>query len=307
MNDAVVPSGEAAALTERVASLERRVAREHNARIEAERIAEDGLRALYLSNRDLDQRILERTAQLNEALDEARAAGRAKTAFLVHMSHHLMTPLNGVVGMLELLGDADYEEHQEAWHASALRSARRLDRLARQLLSFVEVDGVDLRHDAPVRGLEEVLVAVEKRWHHAMLRAGQLPMFELTGLDGLWVVAPSQLTDVFDELFSNVVEHAGPGPVQVQVRPVDGATVAIDVTDAGSGIDAATKQTASSLGVRPDLERQGDGSAALGLVLMRQIADGLGGRVAIGEVGPSTVTVELALEQPPNTSADSTA
>jgi signal transduction histidine kinase len=297
MTDASEPSSEPDAFAEQVARLERRVQRERNARLEAERIAEDGMRSLYLANRDLDRRILERTAQLDEALDEAQVASRAKTAFLAHMSHHLMTPLNGVVGMLELLGNAEFEEHQEAWHASALRSAQRLDRLARQLLSFVEVDGVDLRHDAPIRALGEVLGAVETQWHQPMLRAGQLPLFELTGLDDLWVAAPPQLSDLFEELFSNVVEHAGPGPVQVRVRAVDDATIAVDVTDAGPGIDSATQETAASLGVRADLERQGDGSAALGLVLMRQIAEGLGGRILIGNVGPSTVTVELALER----------
>jgi signal transduction histidine kinase len=299
MSDAVDQPSDGEALRQQIARLEKRVQRERSARLEAERIAEDGMRSLYLANRDLDQRILERTRQLDEALEVAHTANRAKTAFLAHMSHHLMTPLNGVVGMLELLGDADYEDHQSAWHASALRSARRLDRLVRQLLSFVEVDGVDLRGSAPIRALNEELVAVEARWRQPMLRAGQLPMFDLTSVDDVWIAAPPQLAALFDEVFSNVVEHAGPGPVEVRVRLVDDSTIAVDVTDAGAGIDPATQAMASSLGIRADLEQQEDDSAPLGLVLMHRIAHGLGGRIIIGGSAKSTLTVELPSERPP--------
>lgn len=299
MSDAVDQPSDGEALRQQITRLEKRVQRERNARLEAERIAEDGMRSLYLANRDLDERILERTRQLDEALEAAHTANRAKTAFLAHMSHHLRTPLNGVVGMLELLGDADYEDHQSAWHASALRSARRLDRLVRQLLSFVEVDGVDLRRTAPIRPLTEELVSIEARWRQPMLRAGQLPMFDLTSVDDLWIAAPPQLSTLFDEVFSNVVEHAGPGPVEVRVRAIADRTIAIDVTDAGPGIDPATQTMAASLGVRADLEQQGDGSAPLGLVLIHRIADGLDGRILIGGPGNSTLTVQLPSEQPP--------
>lgn len=293
MPDQTGASERITALEQNVERLERRVERERKARMEAERIAEDGMRSLYLANSDLDARILERTGQLNEALVAANTAVRAKSAFLAHMSHHLMTPLNGVVGMLELLGDTDFEAHQTEWHASAMRSANRLDRLVRQLLLFTEVDGADLGRAAPIRRLSDVLEAVEAQWHQPLLLAGQLPMFEVAEGRELWVPAPPQLSMLFSELFSNVVEHADPGPVLVSLRVLDNDAVAIDVEDAGPGITPEVREMARSLGVRARLETLADERSGLGLVLMKRIAEALGGQVQLGVRTPSTITVEI--------------
>ena len=287
-----------AALTEHVALLERRVAREHTARLEAERIAEDGMRALYEANLDLDAKILERTEQLDAALTRAEAAVEAKGAFLAHMSHHLMTPLNGVVGMLELLSDSDFDEHHRSWHQSALRSAHRMDQLIRQILNFVEIDGVDLRREAPVRRLSDVLDAVEARWHTKLLKAGQLPIFEIAAGRSLWVAEPPALGLLFDELFANVVTHAHAGQVTVTIRHVEDNGVAVDVEDSGPGIPNDVREMAHALGVRADLEDTADGKASLGLALMTHIAVGLDGEVRFGERSPTTVSVVLPLERP---------
>lgn len=287
-----------AELLDQVARLERRVVRERSARLEAERIAEDGLRELYLANSELDARILERTVQLDNALDLANVANRGKTAFLAHMSHHLLTPLNGVVGMLELLGDADFEDHQTSWHASALRSAHRIDRLVRQLLIFAEVDGADLTQGAPVHRLSDVMEGLEIQWHRPLLLAGQLPMFEVAGSHDRWISAPAELSLLFTELFSNVVEHASPGPVNVRVRMVAEDTIAIDVEDAGPGVDAEMQRMADSLGVSDDLEQRADQSTGLGLALMKRIAESIGGCIQIAQQTPTTISVELPLVQP---------
>ena len=66
--------------------LERRLERERRARADAERIAEDGLRALYDANRSLDRRIAERTRELEDATRRAEAASNARGAFLAHIS-----------------------------------------------------------------------------------------------------------------------------------------------------------------------------------------------------------------------------
>ena len=53
----------------------------------------------------LEKRIKDRTDQLEEAMRTAQAASQAKSEFLANISHELRTPMNGVIGMLDIALD----------------------------------------------------------------------------------------------------------------------------------------------------------------------------------------------------------
>lgn len=90
-----------AVLRKRVARLERRVEREREAKRQAEDIAEKRLREIFQAKR-----------RAEELAELAEAANQAKSDFLANMTHELRTPMNGVIGIAELLLETDLTEEQ---------------------------------------------------------------------------------------------------------------------------------------------------------------------------------------------------
>ena len=105
--------------------------------------AEAALRAL---NAELEQRVQQRTLELERARDEAEAANRAKSQFMSRMSHELRTPLHAILGFGQLLqGDAPPAVQPQV--REILVAGQRLLGLIDQLL---QVAGSDAAPSLPV-------------------------------------------------------------------------------------------------------------------------------------------------------------
>ena len=72
----------------------------------------------------LEQKVKDRTDQLAEATRAAQAANQAKSEFLANISHELRTPMNGVIGMLDIV--LDQESNPELVRTATDRAALRL-------------------------------------------------------------------------------------------------------------------------------------------------------------------------------------
>lgn len=263
--------------------IQRRYERERRARLEAEAIAEQGLRDLYAANRSLDERIQARTTELEAATRNAEAADRAKGEFLSHVGHELRTPINGIAGMLELLDRVVTEPHSRDWLAAARESADRLERLFDRILWFIELETLDLSSVSEMTTIDAVLDSAAERWRQKCAARGQLLSVEIATPVGCTVARTSELDRALDELLGNLVSHASPGAVRLGAS-ADADTVRFSVVDSGPGIAAETAAIASEAlesGQSP-ATRTGIG-AGMGLALVRRIALALGGGSGVDE------------------------
>lgn len=253
----------------------------------AEALLEDKARELYVANedllllaRDLEQRVVDRTTELEDARDEALAASRAKSTFLANMSHELRTPLNAITGYAELLAEEAFDRDLLEFTQDLGRiqdSAIHLLTLISEVLdlSKVEAGRLDLDfHDVDVHSLvTQALEVVRPR-----VQTGVELDHRIDAGVGRVRADPFRLQQCLLNLLSNAVKFTRSGAVHLEVRRVE-TRVRIEVTDTGIGLTEAEAGRLFETFHQANNEiRKTFGGTGLGLALSRQLMEKMKGR-----------------------------
>ncbi|MCA3178143.1 MAG: ATP-binding protein [Burkholderiaceae bacterium] len=276
-----------------LARLERRAARERDARKAAEGLLEHKARELYEANRSLqalagrlEALVDERTLALRAALERAEAGTRAKSEFLATMSHEIRTPLNGVVGMMELLRGTRLDGEQRGYVDTLLQSADTLLAIINDVLDFSRIEAgrleLERRPFSPLRLAHDVLAMLRPQADHKglamLLRAGPLPE-RLLG-------DPTRLQQVWLNLLSNAIKFTERGEARLEVhcdRLDDGRwRLHGAVTDTGIGMNDAQRERLFEAFTQVDssMSRRYGGSG-LGLAISSRLVTLMDGTITV--------------------------
>ncbi|MBB4661528.1 sensor histidine kinase [Conexibacter arvalis] len=232
----------------------------------------------------------------------------ARRAFVATASHELRTPVASLRGMLELLddelahGEVDGEEARRQV-ARALAQARRLGRLAADLLDLSRIDAeVALRREPVELGELSRAVLAEFELGAGPGERRPAPVLDEDGRgeDGVWALAdPGAVAQILRILLDNAM-RASPDdtPVHVSLRPPPGdGPAALIVRDEGPGVppqerEAVFRRFSRGTGAS-------GGGFGLGLAIGRELAERMGGSLVLEEAGPPGATFTLRLPVPP--------
>ena len=198
-------------------------------------------RSLQEAKNTLEQRVSERTSELESARDAALTANRAKSGFLAAMSHEIRTPMNAVLGILGLLKESQLSPQQRQLVQTGQDSGELLLTIINDILDFskMEADKLQLEHtDFDLHRLFNHCIellripAQRKALNLNLSMSPDLPRY----VNG----DPERLRQILLNLINNAIKFTGEGSITVKVASTigqdDQPILHCAVTDTGIGI-----------------------------------------------------------------------
>ncbi len=245
--------------------------------------SEDGLRRL---NEELEQRVRDRTAELEAARACAEESERAKDRFLANMSHEVRTPLHGVIGMLDLLRASGLSAAQ-AEHAAVMhRSSIALRDVVNDILDLSKIQRAGLTLES-------------KEYSPADIAADTVSLFRPTAqtksVEMHLVVEqvppritgdPSRMRQVLGNLVGNAVKFTGSGTITLSLRgDTDRGRLRVEVADSGMGIPETEIQRIFDPFAQANHSRRPQlGGTGLGLTISAELVKLMGGQLTVHSV-----------------------
>ena len=267
------------------------------------KLAEERIQQL---NAELEHKVEQRTAQLQNANQALEKAIRARDTFLANMSHELRTPLTAILGMSEILEEqlrGPLNERQMHFIRNIYSSGEHLLQLINDVLDLSKMEASYIKLDMQKLDLRDICEASlafiqkqakDKHLHIHFSQKTRSPVIEADG---------RRLKQILINLLSNAVKFTpdhGEIGLEVKDDPHDNNLVQFIVWDTGIGISAKDQEMLFQPFVQVDsnLNRSYEGTE-LGLVLVSRLTNLHKGQVNLeSEPGKGTrVTVRLPYRQ----------
>jgi two-component system sensor histidine kinase EvgS len=240
------------------------------------------------------------------AKDTAESASSIKSDFLANMSHEVRTPLNGILGMLQLIQTTGVNEEQANYVNIAIKSGMRLTRLLNDILDLSRVESDKLVLTENQFSLKGIFSFIEERYATECEEKGVNLLLTIDeGTPDEVVGDETRIRQILVNLVSNAVKFTKTGNIVVNISAEDvscygAVNILISVKDTGIGIaDDMLNQIFEPFRQGENSYRRTFQGAGLGLTLVKHLVNLMNGTIRIDSkpgIGTSidcVITVKL--------------
>jgi len=249
----------------------------------------------------LEQKVKERTAELEHSFSLLEAANHAKSDFVAKVSHEIRTPMNGVIGVTDLLLETELSDLQSKYVVTIKRSGESLISIINDILdlSKIEAGKLDIEtikfdlHQLLKRFIESLKIRAENKDLSVTSHINtNIPRFVMGD--------PIRIRQVLTNLVENALKFTERGGIEIHCD-LKGPepTCRFAIKDTGIGISESNQKKLFNEFSQAELSTfRRFGGTGLGLTISKQLVELMGGRIGFqSELGTgSTFWFEMVLK-----------
>jgi len=229
---------------------------------------------------------LNKKEELRIAKEEAERSNRAKSEFLSRMSHEMLTPMNVILGMLQI-AKMKPEKYKECFDAIE-SSSENLHKLVKDVLNASELEYGSLKPTNSAFSMSKLFTnAFNEAQRHALMRNQLIENKFDFAIPSMLIGDEKLLYKVVQNLLANAIKFSPEyGEINytaaLETHDENTATVSITVADNGIGISPEQqKQLFDMFNQADGSNSRKQGGIGIGLALSKRILDVMGGTLSV--------------------------
>lgn len=233
-----------------------------------------------------------------EDLSDVTSVDRRRRDFVANASHELQTPIAALMGMLELMEDAE-EDYLHQLLRRSKKKVEALSLLTGDLIGLARAEDPGVQPSRHPVQIKRVCDGVVERYQDLVQEKGLELITEVPAeLEILGDATSLELC--VSNLIQNAIAYTDAGTISLRAKALDAGRVRVEVEDTGSGIDPEVLPRIFERFFRGDPARSREaGGSGLGLAIVRNLVGRMGGRVAVSSHPGQGACFQLELPPDP--------
>lgn len=252
----------------------------------------------------LDNRVKERTFELRIAKEQAEESERLKTSFLANMSHEVRTPMNGILGFSELLGNQSISDDKRMKYIKLIhKNSKVLLNLIEDIIDISKIESGELSVNKTIFTLNELLFEL---FSYAKNQRSQLSKKEIdlqlklpdNSSELKLFTDSARVQQVYTNLINNALKFTLKGNISIGYHLNAPNHITFFVEDTGIGISPKNQELVFQRFRQIDeSNKRRFGGTGLGLYLSKQIIELMDGNITINSEEGKGTRIEFTMKK----------